>query len=150
MTIPEEEFSKFKLTKGDIIIARTGATVGKAYLYNNDKEMVFASYLIRFRTNPNIILPEYLYIFMQSSLYWNHIFKEQSGTGQPNVNAKKLGNLEVIYPKEISKQKQIIENAKNFKTHLKILYEEQENISFQLKQLPKSVLSKAFKGELIS
>ena len=67
---------------------------------------IFASYLIRFRCNQGLLLPEYLFIYLQSSLYWHHISKEQLGTGQPNVNAKKLGNLEVVYP-DMETQKEI-------------------------------------------
>jgi len=148
--LPKEEHAKFKLEKGDIVIARTGATVGKAYLFDEgNKDMIFASYLIRFRCNQGLLLPEYLFIYMQSSLYWHHISKEQLGTGQPNVNAKKLGNLEVVYP-DMETQKAILNMIGTLKSNIGIITEEQKNIDFPLEQLPKAVLSKAFRGELVS
>jgi len=148
--LPKEEHDKFKLEKGDIVIARTGATAGKAYLFDEgNKDMIFASYLIRFKCNQGLLLPEYLFIYMQSSLYWHHISKEQLGTGQPNINAKKLGNLEVVYP-DIETQKEVINRIGTLKSNIGIITEEQKNIDFQLEQLPKAVLSKAFRGELVS
>ncbi len=148
--LPKEEHAKFKLEKGDIVIARTGATAGKAYLFDEEnRDMIFASYLIRFRCNHGLLLPEYLFIYMQSSLYWHHISKELLGTGQPNVNAKKLGNLEVVYP-NIETQKEILNRIGTLKSNIGIITEQQKNIDFQLEQLPKAVLSKAFKGELVS
>ncbi|MDQ6755890.1 MAG: hypothetical protein M3004_03055 [Bacteroidota bacterium] len=49
--IKETDFEKIKLEKGDIVIARTGATTGYNYMFNDDIETVFASYLIRYRLN---------------------------------------------------------------------------------------------------
>src|SRR2546427_683401 len=47
--IPKEEIPKYRLTTGDLVFARTGATTGKSFLIGDCPEAVFASYLIRVR-----------------------------------------------------------------------------------------------------
>ena len=50
---------KFRLKVGDIVFARTGASVGKSYLYNpKDGELYYAGFLIKFsitKANPYFI-----------------------------------------------------------------------------------------------
>jgi type I restriction enzyme S subunit len=58
--ISEKERIKSLLSDGDIVIARTGGTVGKSFLVKNPPEAVFASYLIRLRTKIDIALPEFI------------------------------------------------------------------------------------------
>ncbi|MFW5901070.1 MAG: restriction endonuclease subunit S, partial [bacterium] len=71
--------NKYKLTKGDILIARTGGTTGKSYLISNiPYDAVFASYLIRLQTNGNLI-PEYLYLFLNSYFYWSQVMELKGG-----------------------------------------------------------------------
>ena len=49
--ISETEKKKYLLIDGDIVVARTGATTGYAKCLKNPQEVVFASYLVRFRVN---------------------------------------------------------------------------------------------------
>lgn len=65
--------------------------MGKSFVVSNLTETtVFASYLIRIRT---IFVEQYISYVLDSSLYWNFIAKNKSGTGQPNVNAKNYQKL---------------------------------------------------------
>src|SRR5690348_10743918 len=56
---PEDAARSYLLETGDIVIARIGATTGKAFLIQECPEAVFASYLIRLRTKPGL-LPKFL------------------------------------------------------------------------------------------
>lgn len=85
---------KYLLAPGDILFARTGATTGKTYLVKQIPYAIFASYLIRLHPNVSVCA-EYLYSFFQSNAYWSLILDEREGSAQPNVNGKKLLNLEV-------------------------------------------------------
>lgn len=89
---------KYELNQGDLLIARTGGTIGKSYLVENlSVRAVFASYLIRIiPTNP--LLPKYLKLFLESELYWSQLYAKSMGTGQPNVNATSLKSLIVPLP----------------------------------------------------
>jgi len=89
--IASREIDQYRLSPGDIVFARTGATTGKSYLIQKCPEAVFASYLIRLRLRPGI-LPTYLFHFFQSADYWGQINQKKKGTGQPGVNSTILAN----------------------------------------------------------
>ena len=75
----------YKLNDGDLLIARTGGTIGKSYLVDNIPICaVFASYLIRIIPS-SFIQPKYFKLFLDSPLYWNQLYTKSMGTGQPNV-----------------------------------------------------------------
>ena len=94
----EQEAASAKLQEGDILFARTGATTGKSYLISNPPNAVFASYLIRVQCNTEHVLPEYLYAFFQSHLFWKAIGKDARGGAQAGFNATMLGDLLIALP----------------------------------------------------
>ena len=96
--IPEEKRNKVLLREGDIVIARTGATVGYAKrLHRRHPETVFASYLVRLRIRPdvdNILIG----IFVESDLYKNYVKSQIGGAAQPNANAQVLTRVKLLIP----------------------------------------------------
>lgn len=88
--ISEKMAEQYKLINNDIVIARTGGTVGKSYLVENiNVPSVFASYLIRLKyLSP--MQSGFTKIFLGSQLYWKQLYDGTSGTGQPNVNGNTL------------------------------------------------------------
>lgn len=88
--ISEKMAEQYKLINNDIVIARTGGTVGKSYLVEDiNVPSVFASYLIRLKyLSP--MQAGYTKIFLGSQLYWKQLYDGTSGTGQPNVNGNTL------------------------------------------------------------
>jgi type I restriction enzyme S subunit len=104
--IEKEKVSGYKLANNDILIARTGGTIGKSYLVENlELVVVFASYLIRAIPN-RYLFAKYLKIFLESDLYWKQLYERSMGTGQPNVNATSLKSLAVPLP-PVEEQKRI-------------------------------------------
>ncbi|MDC0927850.1 restriction endonuclease subunit S, partial [Nitrosopumilus sp.] len=72
VSVNQNNTDQFILEKGDIVFARTGASTGKTYLYDTkDGKLVFAGFLIKIKTDPTILLPEYLKQFTETSAYWN-------------------------------------------------------------------------------
>ena len=106
--ISREDAEKYKLFLGDILIARTGGTIGKSFLVNSPvPDSVFASYLIRAIPDLSVVLPKYLMFFLRSSTYWDQLATSSRGTGQPNVNATSLGLLKIPLP-PLAEQKRIV------------------------------------------
>jgi len=108
--IRESELLKYICSEGDILIARTGGTIGKSYLFPAvDFQCVFASYLIR--VIPFIKdLSRYLIRFLESPPYWVQLYGSSMGTGQPNVNGTALSNLHIPLP-PLAEQLRIMERV---------------------------------------
>lgn len=90
---------KYILNDGDILFARSGATVGKTYLHKTKPYICFyAGYLIRFVVNTSLILPEYLFAYTQLPIYKKWIAAIQRPSAQPNINAEEYQSLEIPLP----------------------------------------------------
>ncbi|GFO97030.1 restriction modification system DNA specificitydomain-containing protein [groundwater metagenome] len=97
--INEEDYKKYKLVDGDILIARTGASTGTNAIYREGMpDAVFASYLIRLKVNSRYI-PRFVYYFLQSPIYKEHIESIIGGSAQPNANAQQLTDIPIpLFP----------------------------------------------------
>ena len=146
--ISEEEFEAYQLKVRDILIARTGGTIGKTFLIREipkDLKSVYASYLIKFYPNKNIS-EIYLKNYFNTDLYWKLLKMKSRGTGQPNVNSPSLQALLVPLPPLEEQQEivRILDEVLENENKVKELLELEEKIDI----LEKSILNKAFKGEL--
>ena len=91
--IGEKALPQFKLEKGDILVARTGGTIGKSFLVQDVPVVaVFASYLIRVQGSHEIY-DRHLKLFLESPVYWIQLQDGSRGAGQPNVNGQTLGKM---------------------------------------------------------
>ncbi|WP_223508646.1 restriction endonuclease subunit S [Pseudomonas sp. BF-RE-29] len=91
--ISPSEITGYELKDGDIVIARTGGTIGKSYLVSGlTHSAVFASYLIRIG-RLDAIFPNFTKVFLGSQFYWTQLYANSMGTGQPNVNGTALKGL---------------------------------------------------------
>ena len=106
--IEPSDLPKYRLTTGDIVFARTGATTGKSFLVDEPPDAVFASYLIRLRLQDKQLLPEFLSLFFQTADYWQSIKDGSSGSAQGGFNATKLGALSIPIP-PLPEQHRIVE-----------------------------------------
>ena len=105
--IDEENIETYALQPNDILFARTGGTVGKSYLVTEvPEEAIYAGYLIRTRYS-NLLVPQYLKFFMESSIYWEQLRNGTIATAQPNCNGKTLGNMILPLP-PLAEQRRIV------------------------------------------
>ena len=109
---------KYLLHEGDLLFARSGATVGKTYLYRAaDGDAIFAGYLIRVVPDTRFVLPNYLFSFTKTGFYRRFIGLNAQAVAQPNINAKQYGSLKVVVPplelqNEFAKKIEAIEKQK--------------------------------------
>lgn len=103
--VEADKVDRFRLSAGDIVFARTGATTGKSYLLCDVENSVFASYLIRVKPNQSKVLPAYLSYYFKSSEYWEQIGLGISGAAQGGFNASKLADLQVPLPSLAAQQR---------------------------------------------
>ena len=128
----ETNIEKYLLQYGDILFARTGATVGKTYLYDeSDGICIYAGYCIRFRLNTKIVNPEYIFRYTQTRQYLKWVDIVKRGGAQPNINSKQYGSIIIPIPpielqnkfeefvKQVDKQKLLLEQQKQNYENLK-------------------------------
>ena len=90
--------TRYLLSNGDIVFARTGASVGKTYIYKeNDGIVYFAGFLIRAKvTQENDA--EFVFQNTLTSNYEKYIRITSQRSGQPGVNAQEYGEYEFLAP----------------------------------------------------
>ena len=100
--ISEGNHEKYVLSEGDVVVARTGATVGYAKMVGrNIPDSVFASFLVRIRP----IDDEYRYYFglaITSSEFLDFVQTNAGGSAQPQANPPLLGEFELSIPNKQS------------------------------------------------
>jgi type I restriction enzyme S subunit len=145
--IPSEDVPKYRLHKGDLVFARTGATTGKSFLIGDCPDAVFASYLIRVGVSSDID-PRYLAAYFQSPDYWQQIEGGKRGIGQPNVNGNVLGDI--VFPlAPMEQQKKIVAEIEKQFTRLEAGVAALRRVQANLKRYRASVLKAACEGRLV-
>ena len=90
---------KYLLNEGDILFARSGATVGKTVRYQAKYgRCIYAGFLIRLIPDLDKVIPEYVFGFTKSAYYEEFVKKTQRAVGQPNINAQEYGDLKICVP----------------------------------------------------
>ena len=102
LTSPDIELSgaeKYRLQDGDILFARTGASVGKSFIYRlSDGLVYFAGFLIRARIKPEHSA-EFLFQSTLTPHYEQYINITSQRSGQPGVNAQEYADYPILLPK---------------------------------------------------
>ncbi|MCL2153396.1 MAG: restriction endonuclease subunit S [Oscillospiraceae bacterium] len=143
---PSQYGDKYLLHDGDILFARSGATVGKTFRYSLKwGTCIYAGYLIRLIPNVNKVLPDYVFGFTKSKYYKSFVKLNQRTVAQPNINAQQYGDLAICVP-PLALQNQFaafVERVEAEKARMKQ--------GLELMELEhKSLMQKCFNGELFS
>jgi len=94
----------YRLSSGDVVFARTGASVGKSYLYKpSDGNLIFAGFLIKF--NVSGADPYFVYSNTFRSVYDNWVSVMSVRSGQPGINAEEYKLLPISLPSKPEQQK---------------------------------------------
>ena len=90
----------YKLAKGDILFARTGASVGKSYIYRDyDGLVYYAGFLIRARIKDEYDV-EFVFQNTLTDKYNKYIAVTSQRSGQPGVNAQEYSEFKIQVPKK--------------------------------------------------
>ena len=133
---------KYKLVAGDLVFARTGASTGKSYLYNEkDGNLIYAGFLIKFHINKANPYFVYINTFKEQYYKWVQIMSMRSG--QPGINAEEYKLLPLFLP---SKQEQ--EKIASFLISTDTKIEQLTKKEELLQQYKKGVMQKIFNQEI--
>lgn len=136
----------YLLKEGDILFARTGASVGKSYQYEPlDGKVYYAGFLIRARIKPEFD-PRFIFQNTLTEKYNNFIKVTSQRSGQPGVNAQEYANFSILIP---SRGEQV--KLGNFFKQLDDTIALHQQLLSDYKQLKKAMLQQLFpqKGESV-
>lgn len=137
----EKVESKYLLEKDDFLIARSGNTVGKTFLYKPFiGKAIFAGYLVKYKLNLQKIIPEYLLYFTKSKIFRNWIRSNQRISGQPNINGQEYLFSPIVIP-PIDVQNEIVNRVKIKKDEIQNL---KNNVSDLLTDSYKNIEKSVF------
>ncbi|EOH2101105.1 restriction endonuclease subunit S [Campylobacter jejuni] len=145
--IDKNELQTFRLNYGDVLFNRTNSYefVGRTGIfYNNRENFVFASYLVRLVCNKEILLPEYLTVFLNTHIGKKEIRRRaRPSINQTNVNPEELKEIKIpIFPMEFQLEIQnLVKDSHKALEESKELYKKaEETLYLELGLDPKNPL----------
>ena len=129
---------KYKLKNGDIVFARTGASTGKTYLYDEcDGNLYFAGFLIKFHIDK--ANPLFIFYNTQREEYLNWVKVMSVRSGQPGINSNEYKKLPINLP-SIKEQEKIADFLSNIDKKIETI---QTQIS-EITEFKKGLLQQMF------
>ena len=150
----EDEKRTYALRKGDILVIRSNGSisiVGKcAIISKAEEQYLYAGYLIRLRSNPVALLPDYLAALLSSHLLRTQIeHKAKSTSGVNNINSGEIQSL-IVPLCSLSEQEVVVERLSASLSAIDTIEAEIDNQLLKADALRQSVLKKAFAGQLVA
>ena len=145
-----KENKKYLLKYNDVLFNRTNSPelVGKTAIYKGEMPAIFAGYLIRIHRLENLLDADYLNYYLNSEMAMNYGKSvTTSSVNQANINGTKLKNYPIPLP-SLSEQQSIVIKLDALSTETKKLEAIYTQKLADLEELKKSILAKAFNGEL--
>lgn len=149
ITLDYKKAKPYILEDKDILFARSGATVGKTFLYSKSEcdLACFAGYLIKFAANRNKCKPEYIYYYTQSKMYEEFININISQATIQNVSAEKYKNLYNPLP-PLAEQDEIVKYLDNKTSKIKNLIIKVEEQIDVLKKAKQKLITEVVTGKI--
>ena len=147
-SLPPEVAKDYMLKQGDILFARSGATVGKTFQFKDYNGMAcFAGYLIKASPNYEIIISDFLYLFTKTSLYerWKESIFNQATI--QNIGADKYVYLNIPIPKT-EEQTAIVKFIETELNRINAKAEKTKKLIDLLVEYKQSLISEVVTGKL--
>jgi len=149
-TPDDDEIQKYSLHPNTVLFNRTNSPelVGKTAIYRGERPAIFAGYLIRINQLPELE-PEYLNLCLNTNYakeFCLHI--KTDGVSQSYINAQKLGAFNVLFC-PLLEQQEIVRRVEALFNTADRIEERYKKATAHIDKLTQSILSKAFRGELV-
>jgi len=144
VSVKNENYKNYILQANDLVFARTGATVGKSYLYEKkDGELVYAGFLIKITPNNSKLNSIFLKNYLATNKYWNWVKNMSRRSGQPGINGKEYALLPIPLP-PLKEQQKIAEILTTWDSAIS----KQEELIKEKEKLKKGLMQKLLSGEV--
>ena len=130
---------KYSPQRDDVYLVKSGATVGKVAIVETDERFNIWSPLAAMRTNKDLMLPKYLYFYLQLKDVQDEIYEKSIGGTQPNLSMRVLEKFDIKVP-DIDEQSKIVLALENLDNLITLHQRECE----KYKKLKKGLLQKMF------
>ncbi len=144
VSVANPDAMKYVMEEGGLVFARTGASVGKTYLYNpDDGVLVFAGFLIRVKTDENLLSPDFFKYQTQTPQYKNWIAANSIRTGQPGINGNEYEEYTFYLPYKNGKP-DVVEQCRiaNILSGIDSKIEAEQNIQNKYSQIKKGLMER--------
>jgi type I restriction enzyme S subunit len=138
---------RYKPKEGDILYNNIGSSMGRSIIVDWDFDFTIAWNVMRIIPNRTITLPKFLNYMLQSHSVYNNIIFKAKGVGMPFISKKDLIEIMVSYP-SLSDQQTIVSQLDALRAETQKLEAVYQQKLADLEELKKSILQKAFAGEL--
>lgn len=123
-SVDDKNAPKYLLQPNDIVFARTGASVGRSYFYDErDGELVYAGFLIKYSIDPLKVNPKILKFHTHSQAYYDWIQTVDNGATRGNINAQTYASMPIILP-ERKEQDKIVSTLSSLDDKIDLLRRE--------------------------
>lgn len=149
-----EEYKKFVLNEGDLIMSLTGTVDKRDYGYTVELPETEETLLLNQRImkiiieRTDLINKSFLKNYLLSPVFLDKLYETASGTRQANLSSSKIMKIPIYYPSNIEFQKSIVDNLQSLRNETRQLIQNYTLGRNSLGELKKSILQKAFSGEL--
>jgi len=147
-SIPEDVAAPYLLSEGDLLFARSGATVGKTFRYEPSwGRAAHAGYLIRARLDERRADSRFVLYFTQSEAYWDWLLSSFIQATIQNVSAERYASLLIPLP-PLREQELIVERLQAAVVQLEDLVAKVREAIDRLKELRTALISAAVTGKI--
>ena len=149
--LPEKaaQLSRYSLKTGDLLFARSGATLGKVCLVpaKCDGWLMTGFHLFRVRFAENLVSNHFAFAALRGAQsIHEQVFGQVRGATRPGYNTKLLGNVELPIP-PLAEQRRVVVELDDLQAKLDALKKLQAEAAAELDALLPSILDRAFRGE---
>jgi len=150
LSLPIEIGVEYELADGDILFARSGATVGKTFQFrfvSDEEKYCYAGYLIKASPNENIILSDFLMEYTNSIVFENWKNSIFSKATIENIGADKYCVLKIPIP-PITEQKEILDFIKTETVIIDTAIAKTEREIELIKEYKEAMIAEAVMGKV--
>ncbi len=148
LRLSEQELAGYQLLRHDLVFTRTGATVGKVAVFDDDIQAIPGAFLIQYRLAAPPETVWYTYYFFKSIPGQNALIRGAAGVGRPNLNAPRIEATPIPLP-PVAEQARIVRKVKELLTAVGKRQEEVAVAHRKVDRLRQSILQRAFSGKLV-